>query len=69
MAPFPKTVDELIKAGYVYIEHRPCTGRHCEAIIELYRTPGGKTMPLDVDDAGNVVSHWSTCKDAAQFRR
>lgn len=67
--PFPETIEDLIKHGYTYIEHRPCSGRHCEAVIELWRTPAGKTMPLDVDDKNNVVSHWATCKDAPQFRR
>lgn len=67
--PFPTTIEELHKAGYKYESHKTCAGRTCEAVIELWRTPAGQIIPLDIDDKGNVVPHWSRCPNAEQFRR
>lgn len=66
--PFPKTLEELVKQGYEFIEHKPCRGEHCQAVLEWWKTPRGKRMPFDVDGKGNVSPHWATCPDAESFR-
>ena len=65
--PFPKSLEELKAAGYVFSNHAACKG--CGATVEWFTTPKGKKMPMDVDTAGNVVSHFSTCKNAEDFRK
>lgn len=67
--PFPKTLDELRAAGYTFINHRKCIGPSCGAQIEMWRTPAGKNIPLDVDAKGNVVAHFPSCPDLNQFRK
>ena len=65
--PFPKNIDELIKAGYQFDNHANCRG--CAEIIEWWVAPSGKKMPMDVHTDGTVLSHFSTCPKAANFRR
>lgn len=67
--PFPKTIDEARQAGYVFQDHRRCSGPTCSAVIEFWKTPKGKFMPFDVDDKGNVTPHWATCPDQERFRK
>lgn len=64
--PFPTTVEELKAAGYVFSNDANCRG--CGSRIEWWTTPKGKKMPMDVDESGNCVSHWSTCPNAKDFR-
>jgi len=64
--PFPQTIDELVKAGYVFSNDAACRG--CGERIEWWETPKHKKMPMDVDGDGNCVSHWSTCPKAKDFR-
>lgn len=66
--PFPTTIEQLKAGGYVFQEHKPCSGKTCTAQIEFWKTPKGKFMPFDVDVAGNVVAHWANCPDSASFR-
>ena len=66
--PFPKTIDEAREAGYVFVEHKKCSGRTCCATIEFWRTPRGKYMPFDVDEKGNLSPHWAKCPDSDFFR-
>lgn len=65
--PFPKTLDELIGSGYKFDMDAKCKG--CGAAIEWWITPSNRKMPMDVDEKGNVLSHFSTCPNAKDFRR
>jgi hypothetical protein len=64
---FPTTIEELVKAGYVFSNDGTCRG--CGARIEWWTTPRGKKMPMDVDADGNCASHWSTCPAVKDFRK
>lgn len=66
---FPKTIDELVKAGYKHENVASCRGRTCTARIEWWITPSGKKLPLDVDAKGNVEPHWAHCPDSKDFRK
>jgi hypothetical protein len=67
--PFPKTLDELKAAGYRFEQHATCKGEDCKATVEWWRTPRGGKMPVDVDEKGNVKSHFATCPNVNDFRR
>ena len=62
---FPKTEDELAKAGYKHENTSKCTGPNCGKDIAWYRTPRGKRIPLD---EGTLEPHWTTCPDAETFK-
>lgn len=66
--PFPKTLDLLRAAGYKFDGHRDCKGPTCNASLEIWTTPRGKKMPLEVDVHGNVEPHFAHCPDVALFR-
>lgn len=61
---FPKTHEGLIDAGYTYGGVGKC--RACSADMLWYKTPSGKSIPLDV---GTFIAHFSTCPNAADFRK
>lgn len=63
---FPKTVDGLLKVGYERKNRGLC---NCGAAIEWFRTPKGKSIPLEVDGHGGAVAHWAHCPLAEQFRK
>ncbi len=63
MAQFPKTETELKEQGYEFNGTGKC--RACQAAIAWYRTPKGKSIPLD---EGTLEPHWSTCSDPELFR-
>ena len=63
---FPKTLEELTKAGYKFEGYRKCSGPQCSATIEFWKTPSGKLVPLDIDEHGKVVAHFATCPDAGR---
>jgi len=65
--PFPLTLDELRATGYKFVEHSHCRG--CNAVIEWWRTPLGKLMPMDVTDSGKVQTHFASCSKVLEFRR
>ncbi len=62
--PFPRTDNELTAAGYEYDNSSKCNA--CGADIAWYRTPRGKTIPLN---EGTLEPHWSTCPKAEKFRK
>ena len=58
--------EELEAAGYRYEGAGICKGESCGRLIEWWRTPKGKTIPLDPD---TLEPHWSTCVNAKEFRK
>lgn len=66
--PFPASIEELKAQGYIFQEHKPCSGKTCTAQIEFWKTPRGKFMPFDVTPDGKVTAHWATCPDSESFR-
>ena len=66
---FPRTFDELKAADYKFSNDAICKG--CGDDIEWWETPKGKKIPMNLMTAGSspAVAHWSTCSDAASFRR
>ena len=64
--PFPKTETELAEQGYKFEGTARCSGPNCHAEIAWYKTPRGKRIPLD---EGTLEPHWSSCPDAASFRK
>jgi hypothetical protein len=65
--PFPTTIDELRKAGYLYDSTTPC--RLCRVTIEFWKTPANKLTPLEIDGQGKVTPHFATCPHADKFRK
>ena len=67
--PFPQTLDELKSAGYMFDNHAECRG--CGESIEWWKTPNGKSIPMNPMDRGvsPAVAHWSTCSEADSFRK
>lgn len=63
MSAFPTTEQGLAEAGYVFDNSGKCRG--CGAELAWYKTPKGKSIPLD---EGTLVPHWSTCANADDFR-
>jgi len=61
-----KTDGDLRAAGYKYESTRRCYGKSCGAQIEIWRTPGGKTIPLEV---GTMEPHHANCPDMEDFRK
>jgi hypothetical protein len=63
--PFPTTLTELKKAGYVFQNETRC---RCGQAIEWWLTPRGKMMPVEVDGE-TIESHWANCPHAGDFRK
>lgn len=62
-----KTLDQLEAAGYRYEGTGTCTGETCgDRVIQWWRTPKGKAIPLDPD---TKEPHFSTCPDAKDFKK
>jgi hypothetical protein len=67
---FPATREEVKKAGYVFVFARPC--RRCDRNLEFYRTPEGRTVPLESTVSGKewkMDSHFKTCPYANEFSK
>ena len=66
---FPKTLDEMTAAGYVFDNHAECRG--CGDAIEWWKTPNGKSIPINPMDRGTAeaVAHWATCRESDSFRK
>jgi hypothetical protein len=62
--PFPKTEKELAGQGYEYKNMTACKG--CGALMEWWKTPKGKMIPLN---PGTLEPHWSGCPKAKEFRK
>ena len=67
--PFPRTLNELKAAGYVWDNDADCRG--CGDPIMWFRTPSGKKIPMNPMSAGSdsATAHWSTCTEQDQFRK
>lgn len=66
---FPKTLDEMKRAGYTFQNCATCGG--CGQDIEWWITPLGKKIPMDPMNRGvsQAVSHFATCTEAERFRK
>jgi hypothetical protein len=67
--PFPKTLDELRAANYIFDNYGECRG--CGEDIDWYLTPRGKKLPFNHMDKGTdpAIAHFSTCPEADSFRK
>ena len=67
--PFPKTLDELRAANYIFDNYGECRG--CGEDIDWYSTPRGKKLPFNHMDKGTdpAIAHFSTCPEADSFRK
>lgn len=63
---FPRTVEEMKEAGYQHTGSAPCNGGSCQAMMDWYKTPKGKNIPMD---EGTATPHWETCPDRQKFKR
>lgn len=65
---FPKTLDEMVPAGYKFNGEATCKG--CGDDIEWWETPTGKKIPVNPmpKSSSEVVPHWATCTEADSFR-
>lgn len=61
---FPTTQQEMLDQGYQPGKNGKC--RACGAEIDWWKTPKGKSIPMDFATA---TPHWSTCPNADDFRR
>jgi hypothetical protein len=65
---FPKTLDELIQAGYQRFGEGVCRG--CSQRMEWWITPKRKKIPLNPTSPDAPVSpHHATCSHVEQFRK
>lgn len=53
---FPDSHEALVAAGYRYGGEATC--RLCHATIRWYKTPAGKTIPIDADCK---QAHFASC--------
>lgn len=71
MPTIPSNRADLQSFGYHLLTSTArCSG--CKAPIEWWVTANGKKMPFDVrvvDDAEELLPHWSSCPKAQDFRR
>ncbi len=67
---FPKTREELERAGYKFSGFKKCGGVTCSAEIEWWTTPKGKAMPFDrmPNPDSPAITHFATCPDAPRFK-
>ena len=67
--PFPKDLDAMKAAGYVFSNYATCRG--CGADIEWWSSPKGSKIPMDPMDKGTseATSHFATCPDRDRFRK
>ena len=66
---FPYNYSEMKTQGYAFLSMDSCRG--CGRAIEFWRTPAGKSIPMDPMDQPDspAISHFATCTKASQFRR
>ena len=63
------TVAKLKDAGYVFQDGGKCLSPTCDKQILWFITPRGHWMPFEMDEAGIVQPHFSSCPDARKFSR
>ncbi len=61
-----RNLEELEAAGFAYNQGSFCRGHGCGAAILWFYTPRNNHIAVNADD---FQPHWSTCPDAARFRR
>lgn len=68
---FPKTNGEMLMRGYEPSSGSNAKCRSCQAPIEFWKTPTGKTIPMNLMPTPETpaIAHWATCKHAAEFRK
>jgi hypothetical protein len=66
---FPKTLDEIVAAGYHFKNHAECRG--CGESIMWFRTPTHKNIPMNPMERGSseAIAHWATCAEQGSFRK
>lgn len=66
---FPRTLNEMVPAGYKYEGEGICKG--CGDELEWWETPSGKKIPMNPMPSGSspAVAHWSTCVEQDSFRK
>lgn len=64
---WPTSRAKLQLAGYHLKYARRC--RLCDALIEFWRTPANKMMPLDRRPDDTFTPHHSTCPRVEEFRQ
>ena len=66
---YPATLDDMKRSGYTFRNDAVCKG--CGEDIEWWITPEGKYIPMNPMPRGvsDAKAHWSTCTEAASFRR
>jgi hypothetical protein len=68
MSYFPKTLEELQRDNYRFLESGTCRG--CGRVVGWWRTPAGKRMPIDPPGPdGTLETHFATCPKSAQFSK
>lgn len=67
--PLPSTRTELVVAGYVFSNLKPCNG--CQRNIEWWTSPRGSPLPFDpmAEGAEMAVNHLETCPAASEYRK
>lgn len=65
----PNTRRALITLGYGFRGNNNC--RDCQEPMEWWKTPAGKMAPYNPmpDEDSPALSHFATCKFAANFRK
>lgn len=66
---FPKTLNDMVPAGYTFDNSATCRG--CGEDIEWWVTPTGKKIPMNEMPHGSSTAsaHWATCPEAPSFRK
>jgi hypothetical protein len=68
--PFPETLDELQRYGYVFQGTGSCRG--CGVQMAWFLTPNGKKMPMTrkgADLPRRFESHHAVCPERGRFKR
>jgi hypothetical protein len=64
---FPATREEMIAQGYQKLGEKKCAEKNCGALIEMWRTPANKAIPMNA--TGEFVTHFATCPARLRFMR
>lgn len=70
MTAWPTSREWLNQNGFSLERRLCCRGTHCKMTIELWNTPSGRLMPLNVvgNDTNSLRPHWEVCIDEKEFR-